>query len=90
MATQVSAGVVQRTKAHAAAADAVIGNIAPGNLFRVTCTVAGIVAAVLEDDSVELITVATGYITFPYAVKRVNSTSTTATATYANLYFYVL
>ncbi len=68
------------------ASDAASAMTAPGTLFRVNCTVAGNVVVLLENDTTETIAVPIGYFTFPYRVKRVNSTNTTATATYANLY----
>lgn len=61
-----------------------------GALFRINCTVAGDVTVVLEDGSTEVIAAPVGYFTLPYRVKRVNTTGTTATATYANLYANVI
>lgn len=61
-------------------------DVQPGSLFAITCTVAGNVAVVLADDSASFIVVAEiGQSFLPFAVKRVNSSGTTATATYANL-----
>lgn len=56
-----------------------------GHLFAVSCTVAGNVAVTMLDGSTHVIAVAVGYTTFPYAVRKVNSSGTTATATYANM-----
>lgn len=72
------------------ASDAASAVIAPGTLFRITCTVAGNVTVLLEDGTTEVIAAALGYFTLPYRVVRVNSTGTTATATYANLYANVI
>lgn len=58
----------------------------PGRAFRVNCSGPGNVSVTLEDGSTELITMTSaGYFVFPYAVTKVNSLGTTATATYANL-----
>lgn len=57
-----------------------------GRLFAVNCTVAGDVTIRLRDASTHVITVAVGYSAFPFAVIGVNTTGTTATAVYSNLY----
>jgi hypothetical protein len=56
-----------------------------GHLFAVKCTVAGDVSLTLQDGSTHVIGVVVGYSTFPYCVRKVNSSGTTATATYANM-----
>ena len=84
MASEVEERGIQRSVAMTASDTAAL--IPAGNLFRVTCTVAGNVVVLLEDGTTETIAVSAGYFVFPYRVRRVNSTSTTATATYANLY----
>lgn len=58
--------------------------VTPGELFIVNCTVAGNVTVIGQDGSSHVIPVAVGYSAFPYRVKRVMTTGTTATATYAN------
>ena len=57
-----------------------------GRLFVVNCTVAGNVTVRLRDATTHVIAVDVGYFAYPYAVIGVNTTGTTATATYANLY----
>lgn len=62
-------------------------NVVPvGRLFAVNCTVAGNVTVRLRDATTHVIAVTVGYHAFPYAVIGVNTTGTTATATYSNLY----
>lgn len=56
----------------------------PGRVFVANCTVAGDVRVILRDGSAHVITLATGYATFPYSVQQFTTTGTTATATYAN------
>lgn len=60
--------------------------VQPGAFFRVNCRAAGDVVVVLEDESTETISVSIGYSSFPYRVKRVKATGTTAVANYANLH----
>lgn len=55
-----------------------------GRIFVVNCTVAGNVVIRMFDGSTHTIAVATGYSAFPYEVRGVTSSGTTATATYAN------
>lgn len=55
-----------------------------GRLFIANCTVAGNVSVTLYDNSTHIIALEVGYATFPYAVRKFNTTGTTATATYAN------
>ena len=59
-------------------------NVEPGRWLRVVCTNAGNVSVVLADDSEDILPVTTGLTYLPLAVKRVNTTGTTATATFAN------
>lgn len=61
-------------------------SISPGRLFAVHCTVAGDITIRLRDASPHVIAVDVGYSAFPFAVIGVNTTGTTATATYSNLY----
>lgn len=57
-----------------------------GELFVVNCTVAGNVTVRLAaSGATHVIPVAEGYSVFPYRVEGVNTTGTTATATYENL-----
>lgn len=55
-----------------------------GRLFRANCTVAGDVVLRMQNGSTETITLPVGYSAFPYAVRGVTTSGTTATATYAN------
>lgn len=55
-----------------------------GRLFIVNCTVAGNVVIRLFDGTTHTIAVAVGYSAYPYGVRGVTSSGTTATATYAN------
>lgn len=88
MAAHVEERGIQRSVSMTASDTAAY--IQAGNQLRINCTVAGNVTVVLEDGTTEVIAVSPGYFTFPYRVKRVNSTGTTATATYANLYANVM
>lgn len=56
-----------------------------GELFVVNCSGAGNVTVRLESGDTHVIPVAEGYSAFPYRVLGVNTTGTTATATYTNL-----
>lgn len=67
------------------ASDLTASRVDPGEYFAVNCTVAGNVSVEMPGGTF-VIAVATGHSFFPLAVHRVNSTGTTATATYANLY----
>lgn len=58
---------------------------APRNGVQITCTGAGDVSFKMADDSTNIVPVAVGLTVLPYAVKTVNSSGTTATATYRNL-----
>lgn len=60
-------------------------NYETGELFIANCTVAGDVNVRLESGDTHIITVAEGYNAFPYRVKGVTTSGTTATATYSNL-----
>jgi hypothetical protein len=51
----------------------------------VLCTVAGNVAMTMADASIITLPVAVGWNTFPFAATAINSSGTTATATYYNL-----
>lgn len=57
---------------------------AVGRYFAVKCTVAGNVAITYSDDSISVLPVVVGLNVFYSAVKKVNTTNTTATATYEN------
>jgi hypothetical protein len=57
----------------------------PGRFFSIACTVAGNVNITFPDASTHTVPVTVGYTILPYAVVKVNSGSTTATATYANV-----
>lgn len=57
-----------------------------GELFAVTCSSAGNVTVRLAaSGATHVIPVTEGYSVYPYRVEGVNTTGTTATATYANL-----
>lgn len=56
----------------------------PGEWFWVTCTVAGNVSVDLESNNTLVFRVEVGQSILALAVSRVNSTGTTATATYYN------
>lgn len=87
MTKYVSTAPMNGVVAHATPADAVIGNIRPGDYFAILATGAGNVPAVLQNGTIATIYVAANsYTIWPFAVVRVNSTNLTATATYANLY----
>lgn len=51
----------------------------------IVCTVAGNVSFKMTDDSDYVVPVDVGFSIFPFAVKGINTSGTTATATYANL-----
>lgn len=59
--------------------------VASGRQFNVVCTVAGNVKVTLDDGSTFTFPVAVGLSVFPWAVKQVFVTGTTATATYSNM-----
>ena len=67
------------------ASDSVSSNVAPGVYLHVNCTVAGNVSIAVANGS-DTLQVAVGSSFFPIGVARVNSTGTTATATYKNYY----
>lgn len=67
------------------ASDSVSSNVDPGKYFQCVCTVAGNVVLIMPGGT-NTIPVAVGLTVLPYGVMRVNSTNTTATATYANIY----
>lgn len=67
------------------ASDLVSANVNAGLYIHINCTVAGNVSLTVPNGTV-IVAVAVGSSFFPLAVNRVNSTSTTATATYQNLY----
>lgn len=56
-----------------------------GRSLGIVCTVAGNVAMTLQDGSIYVVPVAVEFQTLPFAVTQVNTSGTTATATYANL-----
>ncbi len=58
---------------------------AEGRSLAIMCTVAGNVAITLADASIIIIPVPTGLTILPWAVLAINTTGTTATATYASL-----
>lgn len=58
---------------------------AVGRYLRVTCTAAGNVVVKFADASTETVAVSVGYNLYPFAAVAVNTSGTTATATYANL-----
>lgn len=55
-----------------------------GRYFAVKCTVAGNVAITYSDDTISVLPVVVGLNVFYSAVKKVNTSGTTATATYEN------
>jgi hypothetical protein len=57
----------------------------PQRSIGVNCTGAGNVSLLLSDASVVVVAAAVGWQTFPFAVVSVNTSGTTATATYYNL-----
>lgn len=59
-------------------------NIVPGRWFVAVCTVAGNVSVVFADNTTAIYPIAIGLTNLPLAIKRVNVTGTTATATYEN------
>lgn len=67
------------------ASDAVSANVAAGIYIHINCTVAGNVSIAVPNGS-DTLQVAVGSSFFPLGVVRVNSTGTTATATYKNYY----
>lgn len=56
-----------------------------GRFFAVNCSVAGNVSIAFADGSTHVFPVTTGYTILPYAIAKVNTSGTTATATYANI-----
>lgn len=66
------------------ASDSAANNVAVGKYIQIICTVAGNVVLV-QPAGLNTVPVAVGLTVLPYAVMRVNTTSTTATATYANI-----
>lgn len=58
---------------------------AAGRSLAVNASVAGNVSVTFPDASTLVFPVVVGFQTFPFAVTEVNSSGTTATATYANL-----
>jgi hypothetical protein len=56
-----------------------------GRSLFINCTVAGNVSVTFFDGSALVVPVNVGVTILPFAVTRVNSSGTTATATYANL-----
>lgn len=67
------------------ASDLVSANTAPGVYIHINCTVAGNVSIAVPNGS-DTLQVAVGSSFFPLGVVRVNTTGTTATATYKNYY----
>jgi hypothetical protein len=67
------------------ASDLVSANSAPGIYIHINCTVAGNVS-ITAANGTDTLQVAVGSSFFPIGVIRVNSTGTTATATYKNYY----
>lgn len=67
------------------ASDLVSANVAPGIYIHINCTVAGNVS-IQAANGVDVLQVAVGSSFFPIGVIRVNTTLTTATATYKNYY----
>lgn len=64
----------------------VVGTAAKeGRQLQIVCTVAGNVAVTFPDGSINTIPVGAGLTTLPWAVVKINTSGTTATATYANL-----
>ena len=59
---------------------------APTQSLMVKCTVAGNVAVTMADGSVLVIPVPTGLTQLDLSISKVNTSGTTATATYAGLY----
>lgn len=55
------------------------------NGVQISCTVAGDVSLKMDDGSANVVPVDVGLTVLPYAVQTVNSSGTTATATYRNL-----
>lgn len=68
-----------------AVAMTVATSYAEGRQLLINCTVAGNVAVTFADNSVLVIPVPTGLTILPWAVTAVNTSGTTATATYASL-----
>ncbi len=58
---------------------------AAGRGLAIVCTAAGAVSVTFPDASVLVFPVQTGLTVLPFKVTRVNTSGTTATATYANL-----
>lgn len=62
-------------------------NVSPREYFCIKCTVSGDVSVLLEAGTTHIIPVEADNVYYlPLAVKRVNVTGTTATATYENLW----
>lgn len=59
--------------------------VVPGRGLSVVCTVAGNVSLVFANGSALIVPVAVGLTILPFAVKKIVSATTTATATYAIL-----
>lgn len=76
-------GAVDRATAITASDSTVVES---GELFTVNCTVAGNVTVRLAATGTHVIPVDVGYSAYPYRVIGVNTTGTTATATYANMH----
>lgn len=60
--------------------------IGAGRRFAINCSVAGNVTIRFNDNSTHVISAVVGYNDYRYAVIGVNTTGTTATAVYSNLY----
>lgn len=56
-----------------------------GRALAINCTVSGNVAVTLADGSTMTFAVVAGFFTVPFSVTQVNTSGTTATATYWNL-----
>lgn len=67
------------------ASDLVSANVNPGLYIHINCTVAGNVSVAVPNGT-DVLQVAVGSSFFPIGVMRVNTTLTTATATYKNYY----
>lgn len=86
-ATPDKAQVVKSYSApYAGAAALTVGTAAAvGRAVGVVCTVAGNVALTLADASTITVPVAVGFTVLPFAATTVNTSGTTATASYYNL-----
>ncbi|MDR9846994.1 hypothetical protein [Herbaspirillum huttiense] len=76
---------VREDSVQGSAAVAVDTDVTPGRQLKINCTVAGFVSVTFADGSTDTISVGTGTSILPWAVKKINSAGTTATATYSNL-----